>query len=516
LINAILQHDDWNPLTLFAEKPQAHVPPKDVLPDDVPFGIGRDLIVDIPIDARGIVDLYIDDFVGLTVDLDDTDNATRLERAPLLGLTAVAREVSPFEPLPRDEMDARKKLIAETGLSETKMVLGWLLNFRTMTISLPENKYIAYSRAISDMIERGWTSKAELESNIGRWVHLGHILPQIHHFLSRFRFLLKRLQNQRKLSINQECIADLHFLLSVLAKCRKGIDMNLLSYRNPTHVYRSDSCPAGMGGYSDEGYAWRFYLPPELQFRASNNLLEHLAAIITPWIDIIADRLTHGDCALSMTDSTTSEGWLRKSNFIEDGEDPIQATIRLEVARHHALHYLENGIREYSQWFRGIENNVADALSRDDDRSDDELTLILRSHCPSQVPPHFEIVPLPNEITSWLTSLLLRLPQKKEWAEEHMRTTLGRGADIINIATASVSKETTSSTEYPDNTNSPSSELSPWLYVKGDFRDHLMVPWLKSQSQIPLTQWLRPSEKTGEKTRTAMPNATLEDFYKGN
>jgi hypothetical protein len=32
-----------------------------------------------------------------------------------------------------------------------------------------------------------------------------------------------------------------------------------------------------------------------------------------------------------MTDSTTSEGWLRKSNFIEDGEDPIQATIRIEV-----------------------------------------------------------------------------------------------------------------------------------------------------------------------------------------
>ena len=267
-------------------------------------------------------------------------------------------------------MDARKKLIAETGLSETKIILGWLLNFRTMTISLPENKYIAYSRAISNMIERGWTSKAELESNIGRWVHLGQILPQIHHFLSRLRFLLKRLQNKRQLSINQECIADIQFLLSVLVKCRDGIDMNTLSYRKPTHVYRSDSCPAGMGGYSDEGYAWRYYLPPELQFRASNNLLEHLAAIITPWIDIIAGRLTHGDCALSMTDSTTSEGWLRKSNFIKDGESPIQATIRLEVACHHALHYLNNGIREYSQWFCGVENNVANALSRDDDRLD--------------------------------------------------------------------------------------------------------------------------------------------------
>ena len=76
-----------------------------------------------------------------------------------------------------------------------------------------------------------------------------------------------------------------------------------------------------------------------------------------------------------MTDSTTSAGWLRKSNLIEDGESPIQATIRLEVARLHALHYLQMGIREYSQWFRGVKNKVADALSRDDDRSDDELTI---------------------------------------------------------------------------------------------------------------------------------------------
>ena len=258
-------------------------------------------------------------------------------------------------------------------------------------------------------------------------------------------------------------------------------------------------------------------LPPtRAQFRASNNLLEHLAAIITPWIDIIAGRLTHGDCALSMTDSTTSVGWLRKSNFIEDGESPIQATIRLEVARHHALHYLNNGIQEYSQWFRGVENNVADALSRDDDRSDNKLTKILRSHCPSQVPPHFEIVPLPNKITSWLTLLLQRLPQKKELAEEHTRTTLGRGAATQNIATASASTGTISSTECPDNTNLQSWELLPWLYVKGDFCDQLMVPWLKSQSQIPLTQWLRPSEKTGERTHIETRNATLGDFYNDN
>jgi hypothetical protein len=85
-----------------------------------------------------------------------------MERAPLLGLTAVSRKVSEFEPLPRDDMDTRAKLVAETGLSEVKMILGWELDFRCMTIALPENKFIAYSKVIHDMLERGWTTHSEL------------------------------------------------------------------------------------------------------------------------------------------------------------------------------------------------------------------------------------------------------------------------------------------------------------------------------------------------------------------
>jgi hypothetical protein len=178
------------------------------------------------------------------------------------------------------------------------------------------------------------------------------------------------------------------------------------------HAYQSNSCPAGLRGFSHQGVAWHFYLPPELQFRVSNNLLKHLAAIITPWVDIIVGRLSNGDCTLSMTNNTTSEGWLKKTNFIEDGEDPIQATICIKVAHLHATHYLLHGIREYSQWFHSAKNMVADALSWEDDRSNKELINILCTHCPSQLPQQFKIVPLPSKITLWLTLLLLWLPVK--------------------------------------------------------------------------------------------------------
>jgi len=160
------------------------------------------------------------------------------------------------------------------------------MDFRRMSIALPDNKFQAYSLAISEMLKQGWTSKGELETNIGRWVHLGQIIPTVHHFLSRLRFL-KRAENRRQISINEQCKEDLCFLLFILGKCRERIDLNLIAFRRPTHVSRSDTCPAGLGGYSHKGFTWRFYIPDDLKFHTSNNLLEHLAVIITPWVNII-------------------------------------------------------------------------------------------------------------------------------------------------------------------------------------------------------------------------------------
>jgi hypothetical protein len=185
---------------------------------------------------------------------------------------------------------------------------------------------------------------AEDETNIGQWVHLGQIVPTVHNFLSRLHFLKQRAEKRRKVDINEQCQEDLNFLLFFLQQCRDGIDQNLIAFRHPTHVYRSDSCPAGLGRPQQQRYAWRYYLPNNLKFQESNNLLEHLAVIINPWVGVLAARLNKGNCALSMTDSTTLEGLLRKTNFIEDGKDQIQATIRLEDACFHASQYLSNRI----------------------------------------------------------------------------------------------------------------------------------------------------------------------------
>ncbi len=119
-------------------------------------------------------------------------------------------------------------------------------------------------------------------------------------------------------------------MLCFLDIAKQGIDMNLVAFRHPTHVYRSDPCPFGLRGYLDKGFAWRFEIPEDLRFQASNNLLEYIASIISPWVDMLAGCLSRGDCALLMTDSSTSAGWLRKTNFQEiigDDPNPVQARV---------------------------------------------------------------------------------------------------------------------------------------------------------------------------------------------
>ena len=227
--------------------------------------------------------------------------------------------------------------------------------------------------------------------------HLRAIMPFVYHFLSRLRNLQRKATNRRIIDIPQDCHDNLKLMLSFLHKAYTGIDMNLIAFRHPTHIYRLDSCPYGLGGYLHEGFAWRFKLPENCRFRASNNLLEFIVSIITPWINLISKRLRQWDCALSMTDSTTSAGWLKKMNFLERGSDPIKETIRLEIARTHASQLTNHDIKEYSQWLPGKKNNLTDLLFRDFDLDDAKISKYLHLHYPCQLPPHFRLFHYPTK-----------------------------------------------------------------------------------------------------------------------
>ncbi len=174
-----------------------------------------------------------------------------------------------------------------------------------------------------------------------------------------------------------------------------------------------------------------------------------------------------------MTDSTTSKGWLCKTNFSEINEDLDQTTVRLEVAQMHAMYGITLGIREYSQLFPGEANVIANSLSCVNDRTDSELTQLFCTHCSSQIPGHFIIQPLLSKITSWLTALLLRLPVRQQLQEKHTRTNLGCGSNgpptLAGLASRTLSLTTLLAT-----CESNSLERLPWLCGKLAFQDHLM------------------------------------------
>ena len=126
LSNAIMEHDDWDPLSLHAPNYKL-VPSVKLIDDDTPFAEGKPLIVDPPVHPKGKSDIYIDDIISLAVDIPGSDNVRRLERGNLLAIHATARPKHPDEP-PKGARPA-SHLLLHHKTHEPTLLLG-LPSFR--------------------------------------------------------------------------------------------------------------------------------------------------------------------------------------------------------------------------------------------------------------------------------------------------------------------------------------------------------------------------------------------------
>ena len=149
---------------------------------------------------------------------------------------------------------------------------------QNITISLPNNKTITWADKIASMLEEGNTKAKRLERCIGRFVNIGMILLYAHHFLAGMQTSLKKAKKrQSAIEIPAQVKKDLVLMDNVITQANKGVDMNNLARRLLTVTFKNNSCPFGHGGYSVVGNRWRWRIPPDLRFRATNNLLKHLA-----------------------------------------------------------------------------------------------------------------------------------------------------------------------------------------------------------------------------------------------
>ena len=508
--NTLIQCSSWN-FDSFFDETADKIPDPVSLPPDMSFATARDLSVDIPVNDLGKVDVFIDDNIAVTPDLDC--NTKRVIRAIPLAIHSVARPVNPDDDIPRVDIISTKKLKAEGAFEEIKIVLGWTINTRSLLISLPKDKHVKWSQDINKMIARRKTSHEELESTIGRLNHTAGIIPMLRHFLGRLRHALLRSSKHKWTNFRLCEISDLHLCLQLLDYAFSGISINNIVFRKPNIFYRSDASEFGLGGYNlISGQAWRFQLPEKLRLRTSLNSLEFLACVITIWIDISNDKIVTEDCILSQSDSTSATGWLRKSNF-SDSEDSF---IQLVTARHLATLIIKSKSCLYSQWFPGGENLIADSLSRDFHLNDSDLSKFLLSSVPHQVPFGLNIKPLPSEISSWLISMLQNLPEKERWSKVPTRSSLWHGNATKPTSCLSESQMTGTSTSSRGTRNIKYWARSATQSEKADYI--LKQSGLINQNQLepPWIMWHRPTSWLEELTQGSTKTRNLLSFYKDN
>ena len=76
----------------------------------------------------------------------------------------------------------------EGSLEDFKVVLGWVYNTRTLCVSSPDSKFIAWTKTIQDILSKDKTKAKNLETLIVRLNHTASIIPLARHFLAIIRF----------------------------------------------------------------------------------------------------------------------------------------------------------------------------------------------------------------------------------------------------------------------------------------------------------------------------------------
>ena len=86
--------------------------------------------------------------------------------------------------LPRDDLIALEKCLAEGAPAEIRICLGWELNTRLLLISLPSHKFKAWSAEIQTFIDNKSISHKKLERLIGKLENVITIFKIMGHFMN--------------------------------------------------------------------------------------------------------------------------------------------------------------------------------------------------------------------------------------------------------------------------------------------------------------------------------------------
>ena len=497
---------------------QPETPSPVLLPDDIPIAKAMPMAVCIPTKVTARSDSFIDDLIR--VFLDTPLNREREPHAVPLAIHVTSRpHAGDAEPVKRREIVSDPKLVAEGGPAEDQIVLGWILNTRTLLVILPSDKFEAWPSDLQTIITERKSTFGQLETTVGRLNHAAFIIPLSRHFLNRIRLRIKsRKHKNQALSLTQHELDDFDLWVFFLSQARAGISMNQMTVRQPSKICWSDSCPFGIGGFLLSGRAWRIRITessPLYGLDIANNVLEFLGMMVTIWLVLVEceDTGSKQDCILALGDNTSAIGWLYKSGQLPL-DSPYYKPVQL-IARQLARLVTASSHCLASQHIKGDKNTVADLLSYAGDTrgathplapdypSDRILTERFHSCLPQSIPANFNISPLPREISSFVIQALQTLESSlTQNRNQPMRTRTGSGDDGLRSVPKLASTLTLSSLDY--NTRKPSSSCAPfcpcteWLAgaKQEPFLASVRAPWYHQLCVMPQATWLRRSGVT--------------------
>ena len=237
---------------------QQYVNPPRYLVDDVPLAMAQPTTVTIDSDDYPYTEVYLDDFI--TVFLDLKPMIWKGSRVSLLLLHVLGRPIHKEEPITREDLLAFDKTVAEGTPEEIKLVLGWVINTRTLTLALPEDKRASWTKAIHQLLEAETVSHDDIMTTIGRLNHAAYVIPTARAFFCHLRRLELHLKHQKShTKLDTEQVDELSHWTYFLQKASEGLSLNLLNFRAPTILLQADACEHGVGGYSlHSGQAWPF------------------------------------------------------------------------------------------------------------------------------------------------------------------------------------------------------------------------------------------------------------------
>jgi hypothetical protein len=502
----------WNPSTLHSTFDLDF--PSRQEDASIPFGQADPLAVNL-IPREIVRDNFIDDLFQACVD--KKDNSERIKHAVPLILETLFRDINTNDACPRDTIINIVKHQAEGRLEEKKTILGWVVDSRRFRVLLSTEKAKEWLLDINTAIKSRQCSYKGLESMIGRLNHTSIIVHIGQYFLTRLQYRLRQHHPStpptKPITLAAWDIDDLHlwkFIITYLSTI--GTSINNICYTAPSAITYSDACEWGIGGFTAQGFAWRWKIPTHLQRRASINFLKFIGSIIAVETCLTFDHhTTQHPHILAFTDNSSALGWLYHSTF-----NPVTHKNHDKLARYLAKLLFKKDATLHAEHIPGQHNIIADSLSHDFHLSTSSLTSLILSHAPpSQVPSTFKIHPLPPRISSWASSMLASMPPTTESPPQPAPSSLAL-SNASNPSSHPATSTTLSSMPSPTPNANSSSPHSPTATEQIGTSPQTRHNYKAAQSRAPSQMWFRLSGKTYGLTPPETPMDNQAHSYTDN